>query len=245
MTNVKTVQVITAFLALLLLLANNIATAENTCDSSIVVKNPSGDQQFGILYKTFSDGQPLQITPRALAIDSKDNIYVGDSVKYRVMKFDSAGKFLFEIKLQPASRSMQRDTGPIIQDLGTDDDANVYVSNLFEERVEIYDQNGKYKESVSPGDNKQKGVFTKASKGKFSKYMYEFNSYIPDKKLPGRILHSITVSDVSGKTKKVISKCNGVELNSDEDGEIYSFDYNGSIYTFDPYLNVVKINPFK
>jgi hypothetical protein len=75
--------------------------------------------------------------------------------------------------------------------------------------------------------------------------MYEINSYIPDKKLPGRILYSITVSDVSGKTKKVISKCNGVELDSDEDGEIYSFDYNGNIYTFDPYQNVVKINPFK
>jgi hypothetical protein len=140
---------------------------------------------------------------------------------------------------------MQRDTGPIIQDIGTDNDDNVYVWNLFEERVEIYDQNGKYRESVSPDDNKQKGVFTKTSKGKLSKYIYDIDSYIPDKKLPGRILYSITVSDVSGKTKKVISKCNGVELDSDEDGEIYSFDYNGNIYTFDPYQDVVKINPFK
>jgi hypothetical protein len=244
MNYVKSIPVITTLLSLLLFV-NNIAIAEDKCTSSIVIKNPSGDHQFGTLYKTFPDGQPLQITPRALAVDSKDYIYVGDSVNYRVLKFDSKGRFILEIKLQPASRSMQRDTGPIIQDIGTDNDDNVYVWNLFEERVEIYDQNGKYRESVSPDDNKQKGVFTKTSKGKLSKYIYDIDSYIPDKKLPGRILYSITVSDVSGKTKKVISKCNGVELDSDEDGEIYSFDYNGNIYTFDPYQDVVKINPFK
>jgi len=75
--------------------------------------------------------------------------------------------------------------------------------------------------------------------------MYEFDSYVPDKKLPGWILHSITVSDVSGKDKKVISKCNGVEFDYDEDGDIYSFTYNGNIYTFDHSYNVIKINPFK
>jgi hypothetical protein len=241
----KTVPAIFSFLTLLLL-SYAIAIAENKCNSSIVIKNPSGAQRLGTLYKTFSDGQPLSITPRALAIDAKDNIYVGDSVNYRVMKFDGAGNYLFEIKLQPlSSATINRDNGPIIQDLGIDKDDNVYAWNLFEGRVEIYDQHGKFKESVSPNDDKQKGIFTKSSKGTFSKHMYEIDSYIPDKKLPGRILYSITVSDVSSKNKKVIAKCNGVEFDSDEDGLTYSYDYNGNIYTFDSYQNVVKISPFK
>lgn len=200
----KTIHAITS-LFILLLSADKMAIAENKCNFVTAVRNPSGDQRFGVMTKTFPDGASFTNTARALAIDSKDNIYVGDSVNYRVLKFDGAGKFLFEIKLQPPVKEIKPETGHI-QDIGLDKDDNVFVWNYFENSVEIYDQNGKFKEFINPGDDKQKGVFTKTSKGRFSKYIYEFDSYIPDKKLPGRILYSITVSDVSSKMKKVISK---------------------------------------
>jgi hypothetical protein len=245
MTIAKTINAISTLLLFLLLIAN-IADAENKCNSIIAVRNSSGGHGFGIMTNHFADGEPVTIRPSSLAVDSKDNIYVGDSVNYRVVKFDGAGKFLSEIKLQPPVKVIKPEiTGHIINNVALDKDDNLYVWNHFENRVEIYDQNGKFKEFINPADDKQKGVFTKIPKGKFSKYMYEFDSYVPDKKLPGWILHSITVSDVSGKDKKVISKCNGVEFDYDEDGDIYSFDYNGNIYTFDHSYNVIKINPFK
>jgi len=232
-------------LLILLLWAYQIASAENKCNSSIAVSNPTGALHIGVKTKNFPDGTPFTNTARAIAIGSKDNIYIGDSVNYRVLKFDHTGKFLFEIKLQPPIKEVKPETGHIIQEIGFDKDDNVFVWNYFENRVEIYDQNGKFKELINPGDDKQKGIFTKTPKGKFSKYIYEIDSYIPDKKFPGRGMFSITTVDVTNKSRKIISKCYGVELDNDLDGLIYSFDYNGNIYTFDSYRNVIKINPFK
>ncbi len=241
----KTINAISTLL-LLLLLPAKFAYGENKCNSVIIVKNSSGEHGFGLMTNHFADGEPVTIRPSSLAVDSKDNIYVGDSVNYRVVKFNGAGKFLSEIKLQPPVKVIKPVvTGHIIDNVGLDKEDNLFVLNHFENRVEIYDQNGKFKEFINPADEKQKGVFTKTSKGRFSKYTYEFESYVPDKKLPGRILYSITVSDVSSPNRRIISRCNGVELDYDEDGEIYTFDYNGNIYTFDPSGNVMKINPIK
>lgn len=226
-------------------IANHVFADEKKCNQEIVVKNPAGDKKFGAIWRYPGPIQPsvwFPIVPRAIGIDSRDNIYVGDSVNYRVMKFNEKGDFLLEFKLQPPVREVKPEISHIIQDIGIDKDDNVYVWNYFEDRVEIYDQKGKFKESVSPDDDKQKGVFTKTSKGRFSKYIYEIKSY---QKQPHGLLHSVTVFDVSDKMKKMISSCGGVELAADEDGEIYAFDYNGNIYTFDDHLNVIRINPFK
>jgi hypothetical protein len=237
----KKVIFVTIFLFTLFVSTDKIAMAEHQCASLIVVKNPSGVHHFGIKTKTWSDGESLTIVPRALAIDSKDNIYVGDSVNYRLLKFDSAGRFLSEIKLQPPPQDEAKpEVSHIIHDIGLDDEDNVYVWNYFAGRTEVYDQNGKFIKFIKP--NEQANVFTKTSKGRFRTYMYEIESY---QKKPAGLLFSITVSDVSSKTKEVISKCNGVDLSADEDGEIYAYDYKGNIYTFDGYSNVIKINPFK
>lgn len=244
MKTAKTINV--SILLLFLLLFAKLAGAENKCKSIIIVKNSSGEHGFGLMTNHFADGEPVTIRPSSIAVDSKDNIYVGDSVNYRVLKFNGAGNFLSEIKLQPPAKEIKPAvTGHIIDNVGLDKEDNLFVWNHFENRVEIYDQNGKFREFINPADDKQKGVFTKTPKGKFSKYIYEFESYVPDKKLPGWILYSITVSDVSSPKKRMISKCNGVELDYDEDGDIYTFDYNGNIYTFDHSNNVIKIDPFK
>jgi hypothetical protein len=227
-------------------MVDSIFANEKKCKQEIAVKNSPGNKKgFGAIWKYPGKMEPsvwFPIVPRAIGIDSKGNIYVGDSVNYRVMKFNEKGDFLLEFKLQPPVREVKPEISHIIQDIGIDKDDNVYVWNYFEDRVEIYDQKGKFTESVSPDDDKQKGVFTKTSKGRFSKYIYEITSY---QKQPHGLLHSITVFDVSDKLKKMISSCGGVELAADEDGGIYAFDYKGNIYTFDDHLNVIRINPFK
>ncbi len=246
MDNNKKLNLISTIMILVCISTLYAHAEEKRCFEETVIKNSSGPQGFGSLTKRLGgDGEPFTVVPRALAIDSKKNIYVGDSVNYRVMKFDGSGKFLLEFKLQPPVKMIQPEISHIIQDIGIDKDDNVYVWSYFEDRVEIYDPNGKFKESVNSRDDKQKGLFAKVPKGKFSKYIYEINSYIPDKKYPGRIFYSIAVVNVSGKDRKVVSKCSGVQLDSDEDGLIYSFDDNGNIYTFDDSLNVTRINPFK
>lgn len=236
-----------AAIILICMLTLHAQAEEKKCFKEEVVKNSKGPIGFGMLQKTFDgpDGERFSVTPRALAIDNKDNIYVGDSVNYRVLKFNSKGHFLFEIKLQPPAKNINPEISHIIQDIGVDKVDNIYVWNYLEERVEIYDQSGKFIESINSRDERQKGIFTKVPKGKFNSYIFEITSYIQDKKYPGAVSYSITVIDVSGKDKKVVSKCYGVQLNSDEDGLIYSFDDNGNIYTFDSYSNVIKINPFK
>lgn len=220
---------------------------EKKCFEELVIKNSEGPNGFGTLQKTLGDTdvERFSVSPRALAIDSKGNIYVGDSVNYRVLKFNNTGKLLFELKLQPPVKVVKPEISHIIQDIGIDKDGNVYVWNHFEDRVEIYAPNGKFKESIDSRDNKQKGLFAKIPKGRFGNCIYDITSYVPDKKYPGAVFYSIAVTDVSGSDKKVISKCGGIQLDSDEDGLIYSFDDNGNIYTFDPYSNVIKINPFK
>jgi hypothetical protein len=244
MDNTRLILIVAALICML----TSYSHAEGKkCFQEVVIKNSKGSIGFGTLQKTLGepDGERFFVSPRSLAIDSKGNIYVGDSVNYRVLKFDDKGEFLLEFKLQPPVKEIKPDISHIIQGIGIDTDGNVYVWNFFEDRVEIYDQNGRFKESVNSRDDKQRGMFAKTSKGKFSKYIYEIDSYVTDKKLPGRILYSVVVVDASGKDRKEISRCSGVELASDEDGTIYSFDYNGNIYTFDALMNVIRINPFK
>ena len=184
MTIAKTINAISTLLLFLLLIAK-IADAENKCNSIIAVRNASDDHGFGIMINHFADGEPVTIRPSSLAVDSKDNIYVGDSVNYRVVKFDGAGKFLSEIKLQPPVKVIKPEvTGHIIDNVGLDKEDNLYVWNHFENRVEIYDQNGKFKEFINPADDKQKGVFTKIQKGKFSKYMSVMSGYVFAKRIP-------------------------------------------------------------
>ena len=223
----KTIKAIT-FLLPLLLLAETIAIAESKCISSIVIKNAPGDSQFGKLYKKFPDRPPVSITPRALAVDSKDNIYVGDSVNYRVLKFSSQGKFLFEIKLQAPAKSTKPEFGYEIQHIGIDGTDNVYVWNSFEDRVEAYDSTGRYIRSIYSVEE-LKGILAKTTKLNFRDYSINIDS------------NTLILKDGN----KIISKCIGAEIDHDEDGLIYTFDNSGNILTFDGYSNVVRIKPVK
>lgn len=73
--------------------------------------------------------------PRAIAFDSNGNIYIGDSVKYRIMKYDKNGDFITKHSMQLPTRNKKPEISHVIQDIAVDINDNVYVINLFEYRI--------------------------------------------------------------------------------------------------------------
>lgn len=93
-----------------------------------------------------------------IAIDSNNNIYIGDSINYRVLKFDSNGKYLSEINLR------QYDEWPYknIPDIIIDSNNNVYIALLRKQKIVKYNSAGK---QVSLFDLSKAGVLKKNKDG--------------------------------------------------------------------------------
>lgn len=284
---------------MVIILSSRTANGEETCASTVIIKNPTGKLAFG-----FKVGPEYALAPRAIGIDGKGNIYIGDSVNYRVLKFDKKGKYLSKFNLQPPKRTKKPAISHIIEDISVDRNDNVYVINFFEYRVEVYRPDGTflrmidyYEYPINSLDSKEplkgygpskitidrsgniylfhlgtppgkvfsggvlspdgrllkKGVsvddlgkgwvnYNESEMVNYSGFYYQFNSVIPDKKLPGIQEFVISIKD---KTQAVIKKCTGLKIAEDEDGLIFKTDFNGDIYTFrndfDNY-DVIKIN---
>lgn len=231
---------------LVLFVINIKSYADNECANEIVVKNPKGSNRFGAILEP-PKGSDYSVwfpfVPRSIAIDSKEDIYIGDSINYRILKFNKEGKYLLQFKLHPAKKQPKPEISHIIQHLGVDSSDNIYVWNYFEERVEIYNSKGQFVKFAAPKSNTIKRFLTKVPTGKLSGYKYEIDSYVQDKK-PGELLYKIRIID---RNKKTISECNLSAIAFDDEGLIYTIDKNGYIYTFDYYktLDVIKINPFR
>lgn len=143
---------------IVLLLAGTTVLAEeskaNVCKE---VKTIAWD--FGIIedLEEKSAWDPLQYNhPRALVVDSQGNLYVGDSVNYRIIKFDSKGKYVLDFKLQNPGKdksaemkSLIEKMGYVISSLAIDRSDNIYVLNRYENRVEIYTSTGSFRRSIA------------------------------------------------------------------------------------------------
>jgi len=108
------------------------------------MKSASGDYSaYDVLQENY---------PRSLTVDSKGNIYVGNSVEYEILKFDAMGRLLFSIPLQPPvlakknedTRSIVEETGYVISAMARDKLDNIYAYNRFESRIEVYSSGGKH-----------------------------------------------------------------------------------------------------
>jgi hypothetical protein len=75
-----------------------------------------------------------------IAVDSKGDIYIGDSINYRIKKFDSKGGYLFELDFFKYGEKPL--VQPIIPDIAVDENDNVYT--VFPQRQEIvkFDHSG-------------------------------------------------------------------------------------------------------
>lgn len=127
------------------------AFADTECKKADLIVNSSGDMKFGQILnppKGTDYAVWFPIVPTALAIDSKGNIYVGDSVKYRVLKYNKNGKFILKYSLQKPTRTKKPELSHIIQDMSLDLSDNLYVINLYEYRVEIYNAEGKFVRNI-------------------------------------------------------------------------------------------------
>ena len=142
----KLLKAILIFTWLLVFLTSSV-TAETICKKSDVIINKSGDHKFGTILnppKGSDYSVWFPVVPTSLAFDSKGSIYVGDSVKYRIIKFDKDGKFIIKYSLQKPVRTKKPELSHIIQDMTVDKSECLYVVNLYEYRVEIYSADGKF-----------------------------------------------------------------------------------------------------
>lgn len=275
----------------LLVFLTSSAIAETICKKNDVVINRSGDHKFGAILKPPKGSDYsvwFPVVPTSLAFDSEGSIYVGDSVKYRILKHDKDGKIMLKYSLQKPVRTKKPELSHIIQDMTVDKNDNLYVVNLHEYRVEIYSAEGKfirfidyykdsadndypnkkyhpYRISVDKNSNvylygsklnliySSNGLLQDKNKNRsavsdqefmvgFSRYHFIVESYVPDKKIPGKTIDKLIVKNLNGK---VITVCDNLQIAKDEDGYIFKADANGNIYTFDYYktLNVIKIDP--
>lgn len=131
----------------LLVFLTSSAIAETMCKKSDVIINRSGDHKFGAILKPPKGSDYsvwFPVVPTSLAFDSKESIYVGDSVKYRIMKYNKDGKFILDYSLQKPVRTKKPELSHVIQDMTVDINDNLYITNLYEYRIEIYSAEGKF-----------------------------------------------------------------------------------------------------
>lgn len=145
------------------LMLPTIVCAER-CNQRIFIKNQTGELKFGTIQEPPKGSDYsvwFPIVPRALAFDSQGNTYVGDSVKYRVMKFDKQGKFLLKFPLQRPIHTKKPELSHEIRSIAVDKDDHVYVLNLLEYRVEIYSSTGKFLRQIDYFKEKLENLTTK------------------------------------------------------------------------------------
>lgn len=136
---------------LVFLFASDGHGEQNICPQKVIIKNSSGKLKFEEL--NLEPGNYLMgslIVPRAMTVDSKGNIYIGDSVKYRVLKFDQHGNYTLHFKLQSPHKGKKIHS---IQDMAVDKEDNLYVINRDEYRVEVYTENGKFMRFINYADD--------------------------------------------------------------------------------------------
>lgn len=102
--------------------------------------------------------------PRSIVVGENANVFVGDSVNYRVIAFGPTGKLIRIIELQKANRSEEPALGWVISALGFDRSNNLYVKNESNDRVEVYSHAGTFLRMFSTkGTGAATGIFTDKS----------------------------------------------------------------------------------
>lgn len=81
--------------------------------------------------------------PRAVATDSRGNMYVADTLNHRVVRFSPKGAFLgsFGSTGTASGQFSQRDSP---QGLAVGPDGNVYVADTWNQRIEVFSRSGKF-----------------------------------------------------------------------------------------------------
>jgi len=88
--------------------------------------------------KGFGDGQFRR--PEGIAVDSKGNVYVSDTLKNNIQKFDSSGNFI--TKWGSHGEKDGEIAGP--RRVAVDLNDNVYVPSIGNDNIEVFDSEGNF-----------------------------------------------------------------------------------------------------
>jgi len=88
-------------------------------------------------------------SPRGIAVDSQDNIYVCDAFNNRIQKFDSSGNFI--LKFGSSGNGNGEFNLPWF--IAIDDDDHIYVTDLHNHRVQIFTNSGVFIKSFGSEGN--------------------------------------------------------------------------------------------
>ena len=88
--------------------------------------------------------EPLPPTgPTCIAVDRSGNIYVGDAVNHRVVKFDNEGNFMFSFGRSAGDSLPKGERIDFLQDMVVDIDGNIYICDWGRDpRIKKFDRRG-------------------------------------------------------------------------------------------------------
>lgn len=115
-----------------------------TTDRGVMVGDLKGNLLFSFGIKGRGKGQFNR--PTGIAVDDRGNIYVADSMNYRLSAYDKEGKHLWDVGApvdpQKAIQSRERKFG-LPTGLTLADDGLLYVMDAFNGEIYMFDTNGK------------------------------------------------------------------------------------------------------
>jgi streptogramin lyase/signal transduction histidine kinase len=104
--------------------------------SDPIVRTPA----YAGLFGSFGSGDGQFDSPRDLAIDADQNVFVADLSNNRIQKFDSNGNYLSQFGTAGTGDGQLYGPWGIVIDSGGD----IYVSDFYNNRIQKFDSNGNY-----------------------------------------------------------------------------------------------------
>jgi sugar lactone lactonase YvrE len=135
------------------------ATTASPVDAGLTVKAGAttartASNTLQLVWKTNGGNDKLK-EPIGLAVDRQGDVYVSDAANNFVQKFDANGKFLLQWgKTGKGEGEFSfSGSGPTAGFLAVDKDGNLYVSDCYNSRVQVFDPDGKFLRSfgTEPG----------------------------------------------------------------------------------------------
>lgn len=196
----------------------------DTGDSAIKVYGPSGK----FMYEFKKSNAPDQVSGSAGLAVHGDRVYVTDGSNFRVQLYNTEGKFIKTF----VSQSTDKKTGAMIP-VGIDvsEQGDVYITDVFYQRVLVFDQNGKLKfQFGTPG--KKPGQFQYANDIAVDQ---KGNIYVSDSNNA-----RVQVFDPNGKFLSVLGAKDGVNPQFGLARGI-DVDNSGRVYVVDTFQHQVRV----
>jgi hypothetical protein len=179
--------------------------------------------------------------PRALAVDSNDNLYVVDSHNFRVQIFDSSGNYISQIGTTGVSGTGNYLFGSYsMAGIAIDSSDNIFVADTKNNRIQKYDSSRSYLSTIGTtgvsgtGDyefNDPQGISIDPSGNLF--VMDAYNHRVQQFDSSGTYLLTIGTTGVTGTSNNQFYYASSVE--TDAIGSLYVSDSNNKRvqkYTF-------------